>query len=176
MKTTYINKARTLIKRSADLFCEVEGDNIYLSSDFWMFRLTETEYSFVAQPSTGRAAGNWAIRNGRTTPFDGTFSRLFRDTVAAAQDLPPLLSCPLYVEAANGMQDVYFSVTGNFAVFLDSRFTAALPSDVTLRTAGIYKPVLASRADKAVAVIMPCRRSARYQDAIEAFYKEMQKK
>lgn len=173
---TYENYAtaatQKAIKAANRLICTTADDGfIYLSSGYWMLRMTPAEYAAVAQAATKRDPGNWELADNAQREFDGSrFVQMFRDAVAAADTVPALDRSPLLLDrGTDGTASLWHSSTGRSAAY-NAAYLATLAPGFQLRSPGPTSPAVAYSNGEPFALVMPIRLDAPVTRAVSACY------
>lgn len=160
------------IRSAARLICTTAEDGfIYLSSGYWMLRMTPAEYTAVAQPATRCDPGHWNLDNTGKRDHDGTqYTQIFRDAVTASAAAPVLDRSPLLLDrGTDGTASLWHSSTGMTAAY-NAAYLAALAPGYQLRSPGPTSPAVAYSNGEPFALIMPILLDAPITRAISACY------
>lgn len=150
--------ARNVIKAANRLFCQVVGEEIYLTSGPVLFHLSAQEYTDIVQPVTGCAPGNWIIENkGRPQGYVSNLASLYAKCITDVDNCAPLINCPLLYEQRESLICCYYYGVTKETAFYNSAYIDALSPGTVLRaTSGKSVAVAYTRAGNApFALIMP---------------------
>lgn len=173
----YTAEASKAIKRADKLICKVSEDGaIYLTSGYFLFKMTPLEYAAVAQPVTHCDAGDWTIDNNgkhdNGQPF--TADKIFADAVKATQDTAALERSPLCFSSQKTavIQSIFYNRDKDFAAFFNSAYVAAIAPGATLKSTSPTAPAIVYFGDEAAALIMPIRPEPNAARAVKAYFTE----
>lgn len=171
-----ISKAKTLIRKAAkhNLWCKLEDNNIYLSNNEWLFKMSESEYESIVADVLPDVIDkfNWHFERGQeSAPIQLGCKKLLTGDCKDTQ----LSALPLLLDTGAYMVRGFYSYNGNFVWCCQETYFDAINSSMKGYSKGTFQPVVFYDDYDPFALILPIRAAAPYLSALETYAKENKK-
>lgn len=122
----YMTETKKVLKSSSTLYCMTEGENIFLSNSYLVYRMNKYEYEMIARPVTMRDPGNWTINRGEVSANVPDLLKIWTTYTEQADVMPCIERANIFQNAGKTFSQMFYCPGTMQALAFNSTYTSTV--------------------------------------------------